>query len=216
MRIFNPDGSEAEMCGNAIRCGGKYLWEQGYTRASSFSIDTLSGRKHLSLDIAGNKVRQITVDMGKPEFSPARIPVNLDGDSVIARPLPIDDHRSIPITCVNLGNPHCILFGDNDPCLLGPKIEYHSLFPARTNVEFVTVLGKNEIDVRVWERGVGETLACGSGACAGAIAAYLNDYTTRKVKVHLVSGTLNVHWQQDQHVYMTGPATLVFKGRIDC
>ena len=216
LRIFNPDGSEAETCGNALRCAARYLWEQGYTKKREFSIITPSGARLVHLHIAKNRVKHITVDMGRPRFAPAEIPVKLPGDAVIACPLNLDDGVTVKITCVNLGNPHCVLFTEGKPRVMGPKIERLPLFPQRTNVEFVKVINTAEIRVAVWERGVGETLACGSGACAAAIAAHLNGYTGRKVKVHLASGRLSIHWHPAGQVYMTGPATTVFTGTVPC
>ena len=219
MRMFNADGSEGRMCGNAIRCVGKYLYDFGKTKKTELKIETLSGIKTLFLTVSDGKVSLVRVDMGAPALSPEQIPVTLPGPEVVQRETVIAGGR-YPITCVSMGNPHCVVFG-GDPAALdlecvGPKFENAPLFPDRTNTEFVQVIGKNELKMRVWERGSGETFACGTGACAAAVAAVLSGYADRDrdVTVHLRGGDLIVRWTQDT-VYMTGTATLVFAGEVD-
>ena len=247
MRIFNADGSEVEMCGNGIRCLGKYIWDNimlcndsTYAKkycqtVESLSIETLAGIKYIYK--SGNLFR---IDMGEPVFEPARIPVKLSPESrvkssvkrklnsklitpgsgpVINYPLRIKD-REFKITCVSMGNPHAVIIVSNVNSLqlnnIGPLIEHHRLFPNRTNVEFVQPQGKGSIKMRVWERGVGETMACGTGASASAVASALLGLTGRKVNVYLPGGKLLIHWsEKDNHVYMTGPAVNVFEGTID-
>ncbi len=219
MRMFNADGSEGKMCGNAIRCVGKYLYDFQKTNKTTLKIETLSGVKTLFLNVENGKTQSVKVDMGAPSLSPEQIPVRLGGEEIIGREAEIAGGR-YAITCVSMGNPHCVVFG-GDPAeieieKLGPKFETAALFPDRTNTEFVQVLGGNEIKMRVWERGSGETWACGTGACAAAVAAVLNGYAARDedIVVHLRGGDLIVRWTKDT-VYMTGTATLVFTGEVD-
>ena len=219
MRMFNADGSEGKMCGNAIRCVGKYLYDFQKTHKTTLKIETLSGVKTLFLIVENGKTQSVKVDMGAPSLSPEQIPVRLGGEAVVGRETEIAGGR-YAITCVSMGNPHCVVFG-GDPAeieieKLGPKFETAALFPDRTNTEFVQVLGGNEIKMRVWERGSGETWACGTGACAAAVAAVLNGYAARDedIVVHLRGGDLIVRWTKDT-VYMTGTATLVFTGEVD-
>lgn len=219
MRMFNADGSEGKMCGNAIRCLGKYLYDFQKTNKTTLKIETLSGVKTLFLNVENGKTQSVKVDMGAPSLSPEQIPVRLGGEAVVGRETEIAGGR-YAITCVSMGNPHCVVFG-GDPAeieieKLGPKFETAALFPDRTNTEFVQVLGGNEIKMRVWERGSGETWACGTGACAAAVAAVLNGYAARDedIVVHLRGGDLIVRWTKDT-VYMTGTATLVFTGEVD-
>lgn len=219
MRMFNADGSEGKMCGNAIRCVGKYLYDFQKTNKTTLKIETLSGVKTLFLNVENGKTQSVKVDMGAPSLSPEQIPVRLGGEAVVGRETEIAGGR-YAITCVSMGNPHCVVFG-GDPAEIeiekvGPKFETAALFPDRTNTEFVQVLGGNEIKMRVWERGSGETWACGTGACAAAVAAVLNGYAARDedIVVHLRGGDLIVRWTKDT-VYMTGTATLVFTGEVD-
>ncbi len=219
MRMFNADGSEGKMCGNAIRCVGKYLYDFQKTNKTTLKIETLSGVKTLFLNVENGKTQNVKVDMGAPSLSPEQIPVRLGGEAVVGRETEIAGGR-YAITCVSMGNPHCVVFG-GDPAeieieKLGPKFETAALFPDRTNTEFVQVLSGNEIKMRVWERGSGETWACGTGACAAAVAAVLNGYAARDedIVVHLRGGDLIVRWTKDT-VYMTGTATLVFTGEVD-
>lgn len=219
MRMFNADGSEGKMCGNAIRCVGKYLYDFQKTNKTTLKIETLSGVKTLFLNVENGKTQSVKVDMGAPSLLPEQIPVRLGGEAVVGRETEIAGGR-YAITCVSMGNPHCVVFG-GDPAEIeiekvGPKFETAALFPDRTNTEFVQVLGGNEIKMRVWERGSGETWACGTGACAAAVAAVLNGYAARDedIVVHLRGGDLIVRWTKDT-VYMTGTATLVFTGEVD-
>lgn len=225
MRMFNADGSEAEMCGNASRCVAKYVWERGLTRKTDITLETGAGIKRLHLNIAGDHVSSVRVDMGVPELSPARIPVapevlglREDAPEVLSAPLRVDD-RVFSVTCVATGNPHCVTFLDDVDSfpleLWGPKIENHPAFPRRVNTEFVRVIDRGHLRMRVWERGSGETLACGTGACASLTAAVLNGLCDRKAVLHLNGGDLEIEWQKETgHLLMTGPAEFVFDGEI--
>ncbi len=216
MRIFNADGSEAKMCGNGSRCVGKYVYDNGLTDKTRVTLETLSGIKVLDLHIRDGKVDRVTVDMGEPELFPKNIPVSFDGESMIDE-LVVAGDREYRLTAVSMGNPHGVIFVD-DPDLLrleeiGPGLECHPMWPDRANIEFASVLSADEISMRVWERGSGETMACGTGACATAVAAVLNGLTDRRVTVHLRGGDLLIEWRpDDNHVYMTGGATTVFEG----
>ena len=217
MEIFNADGSQVEMCGNGIRCLAKYIWDRGLSDKRDLTIETLAGVVRPVKE--GDLIR---VDMGEPILDAPSIPVNLEGE-VMGYPLKVLD-REFPITCVSMGNPHAVIFVEDLQSFpvekYGPVIENHPLFPKRINVEFVRVMGglkgtAGEIQVRVWERGAGETLACGTGACASAVAAHVNGLADRKATVHLAGGDLLIHWSdKDNHVYMTGPAVEVYDGEI--
>jgi diaminopimelate epimerase len=216
MRMFNADGSEAEMCGNAIRCVGKYLYEHKISRKTILSIETLSGVKQLNLVLSGDNVESVQVDMGEPQFNPEYIPINITKERVIAEQIEVNQHH-FQFTGVSMGNPHCVIFvpqlTDSLVLIDGPALEIHSFFPHKTNVEFVSITSRNKITMRVWERGSGETLACGTGACAAVVAAILNRLTDDKVHVQLSGGALWVEWnRENNHVYMTGPAVEVFQG----
>jgi diaminopimelate epimerase len=216
MRMFNADGSEAEMCGNGVRCVAKYVYDHGLVRKPTLSVETGRGVVTLELEIAGGAVRQVQVDMGEPILEAARIPTLLSGDPPINAPLSLPKGKFQP-TCVSMGNPHCVIFVETlaDDMLLatGPRIERHDVFPRRTNVEFVRVNRPDDVTVRVWERGSGETLACGTGACAVAVAGLLTGRTGRRVTAHLRGGDLKIFWSEtDNHVYLTGPAVEVFAG----
>jgi diaminopimelate epimerase len=216
MRMFNADGSEAEMCGNGIRCVAKYLYDHGIVRKSELTVETGRGVLRLELEIQGGAVRQVRVDMGEPILEAERIPTMLIGNPPLGVPLSVDD-RTFKVTCVSMGNPHCITFVDtiDDALVLGvgPKIEKHAAFPRRINAEFVRVNSPDDVTVRVWERGSGETLACGTGACAVVVAAVLTERTQRRLLAHLPGGDLRLHWSEtDNHVYLTGPAVEVFSG----
>jgi diaminopimelate epimerase len=216
MRMFNADGSEAEMCGNGIRCVAKYLYDHCLVRKTALTVETGRGVLRLELEVQGGAVHQVTVDMGEPILEAERIPTSLAGDPPIQMLLTADG-RSFEVTCVSMGNPHCITFVDElaDSLVLGfgPKIENHQVFPRRTNAEFVRINSPDEVTVRVWERGSGETLACGTGACAVAVAGVLTGKTQRKLLAHLPGGDLRLVWSEsDNHVYLTGPAVEVFGG----
>jgi len=219
MRMFNADGSEGNMCGNAIRCVGKFLYDFAIVQKTLITIETKSGIKTLQLFIGKDgKVDCVKVDMGAPILTPGEIPVLLDGEKVVAREVEIAGGKE-KITCVSMGNPHCILFKDPDGLELekiGPLYENSPLFPQRVNTEFVKVLGKNDLKMRVWERGSGETWACGTGACAVAVAAVLCGFAEKNedITVRLRGGDLTIRWT-DETVYMTGSATLVFVGEIE-
>ena len=220
MRMFNYDGSEAQMCGNGIRCFAKYVYENKIVTKSKFTIETLAGIIIPELIIVNNKISGIKVDMGIPKLRRREIPMNgKDISTVVNERLKINPEQTFKITCVSMGNPHCITFVNDVQSIpvdeIGPKIENHSLFPEKTNVEFIQVLNKQEINFRVWERGVGETLACGTGACAALVAAVLNKKTDREATIHLPGGDLDIQWANDGHVYMTGPAELVFRGEME-
>ncbi|CUX16581.1 diaminopimelate epimerase [Clostridium sp. C105KSO13] len=216
MDMYNADGSRGEMCGNGIRCVAKYVYDYGLTNKTRLSIETLGGIKYLELTVENGKVVQVCVDMGKPELKPERIPIVADGDTVINVPIEVDG-REYKMTGVSMGNPHAVIFMDDIAHLdieqTGPKFENHECFPNRINTEFVKVLDRNTIEMRVWERGSGETLACGTGACAVAVACVLNGLTEDKVTVRLLGGDLYIEWDREKDtVYMTGPAEVVFDG----
>lgn len=218
MRIFNTDGSEPEMCGNAIRCVAKYAYQRGLTRETTFPIKTKAGIKVPELILKDGAIEAVKVDMGEPVLEPEQIPVAGDpGERVVNQELQIDG-QSLCFTAVSMGNPHCLVFVpevESAPVqTLGPALESHSFFPRHTNVEFVEVIERDEVRVRVWERGVGETLACGTGACATAVGGVLAGHLDRMVLVHLPGGQLRVEWSENNHVYMTGPAAEVFEGHL--
>lgn len=218
MRMFNSDGSEAGMCGNAARCVGKYVFDKGLTSKKNITLETKAGIKNLQLFIENGKVDRVTVDMGEPVLNPACIPVNKAGDSVINELFRVEE-TNFHITCVSMGNPHAVIFVKKEPddemLRRGVWIEHHALFPERTNVEFAYVLSPGEIHMRVWERGAGETLACGTGACAVLVSAVLNNLAERKAIVRLLGGELEIEWRaSDNHVYMTGGAEIVFDGEL--
>jgi diaminopimelate epimerase len=218
MEMYNADGSRGEMCGNGIRCVGKFVYEHGLAKANPLRIETDAGLKVLFLELSGNKVTRVTVDMGEPILDGPRIPVAAVGQ-VIAQPLEVDG-KSYHVTCVSMGNPHCVTFVDAVEPLelekIGPKFEHHPFFPKRVNTEFIQVVSFTELNMRVWERGSGETWACGTGACAAAVAAALNKKAGRRVTIHLRGGDLEIEWrEEDNHVYMTGPAEEVFEGIIE-
>ena len=216
MQMFNADGSEAEMCGNGIRCVAKYVYDHGICRKPTLRIETGAGVLSLDVKVAGGRVERVRVDMGPPILEAARIPTRLSGDPVKDQPLGIDG-RMFEATCVSMGNPHCVLFVPEatDELVLGygPKIERDARFPARVNVEFVEVISPRELRQRTWERGSGETWACGTGASAVCVAGVLTGRTERQVRINLLGGELDLHWSaDDNHVYMTGPAVEVFSG----
>lgn len=218
MRMFNSDGSEAEMCGNGIRCVGKFVYDKGLTNKTTITIETLAGIKTLILNTKDGKVETARVDMGEPVLEPCKIPVKSNENPVKNLKLKAED-REFTFTCVSMGNPHAITVVENTAKFnvekYGKVIEVDKVFPKKTNVEFIEIVDKNHIKMRVWERGAGETLACGTGACATAVACSLNKLTQRHVYIELLGGTLEIEWsEKDNHVYMTGPAVTVFEGKI--
>ena len=221
MRIFNADGSEGKMCGNGIRCVGKFVYDKGLVPAdkTTVTIDTLSGIKTLELTVRDGKVQSARVDMGAAILNPAAIPVKFDGDRMIDTPLEVDG-KTWNVTAVSMGNPHCVTFVDDVDSLalekIGPHFENHPAFPERVNTEFVRVIDDHTLQMRVWERGSGETWACGTGACATAVAACLNGYCKKgdDITVHLRGGDLVIRYTDDT-VIMTGPASTVFEGEVE-
>ncbi len=216
MRMFNADGSESEMCGNGIRCVAKFLYDHGLVRKPALRVETGRGVLSLELEIQSGSVSQVRVDMGEPILEASKIPTTLAGSPPVNAALEVAG-RTLHVTCVSMGNPHCVTFVDEitDELVLrlGPKIETHPAFPRKTNVEFVSVKAPDELTMRVWERGSGETLACGTGACGAAVAGVLAGKSQRRVTMHLRGGDLQLHWSEnDNHVYMTGPAVEVFSG----
>ena len=219
MRMFNADGSEGKMCGNAIRCVGKFLFDHGLTKKTTVTVETLSGIKTLNLTVDDGKVTLVRVNMGAAELAPDKIPVNLSGDKIVGLETKVGGtvHK---ITCVSMGNPHNVIFVDDPKSLdlekIGPKYETDPLFPERVNTEFVRVTGKNEIEMRVWERGSGETWACGTGACATAVAACENGFCDKgaDILVKLRGGNLIINYT-DEAVFMTGPAAYAFFGEVE-
>ena len=218
MEMYNADGSQSQMCGNGVRCVGKYAYDYGLVKKDVITVETLAGIKTLQLTIENNKAVRLTVDMGVPEVNPSLVPVKAVGEAVIDRPLMVDG-KDYNITCVSMGNPHAITFVQDTKEIaieaIGPKFEYHEFFPERTNTEFIQVLNDHEINMRVWERGSGETLACGTGACASAYACILNGLTRDEVTVHLLGGDLLIRYDRESgHIFMTGPAEVVFDGEL--
>ena len=227
MDMYNADGSRGKMCGNGIRCVAKYVYDHGLTDKTEITVDTQAGIKTLQLTICDGKVSKVCVDMGEPVLVPQEIPVKASvlgladdrREAIVAQPFTVAN-RSYDITCVSMGNPHCITFIDEDvrsfPLeAIGSLFEKHELFPEGVNTEFVNIIDKEHLRMRVWERGSGETLACGTGACAVAVASYLNGFTGRKVDVELMGGHLEIVYDAaTNHVFMTGPATEVFSGDI--
>ena len=219
MDMYNNDGSSGKMCGNGIRCVAKYVYDKGLTNKTSLKIETLSGIKDLELSVENGKVKSVTVDMGSPVMKADAIPVISQKDELINEPVEIGG-RTYNITCISMGNPHAVVFVDDVDNLaleaIGPLFENHPMFPERVNTEFVLVLDRKHIKMRVWERGSGETLACGTGACASVIACILNGLTDSEVTVTLRGGDLLIRYDEAANkVYMTGPAVTVFEGEID-
>ena len=219
MEMYNADGSQGAMCGNGIRCVGKYVYDYGLTDQREITVETKSGIKALRLTVQDGKVSQVEVDMGEPELAPEKIPVLLEGETVIGREVRVGE-QTYRITCVSMGNPHCVTMVEEvrglDLAKIGPAFENHAMFPDRVNTEFIRVLDRKNIEMRVWERGSGETLACGTGACAVAVACALNGWTEEEVTVHLLGGDLRIRWDRETNrVFMTGPAVTVFEGEID-
>lgn len=240
MAMYNADGSRGEMCGNGIRCVGKYVYDFGLTDKTSVSVETLAGIKQLELFVENEKVREVRVNMGEPVFAPEAIPVKIAADAseagqigwgadfcaadrsgmVVSQPLCVSG-KEYRVTCLSMGNPHCVVFMDEDVRALdlekiGPAFEQHRAFPKRVNTEFVNVIDESHLRMRVWERGSGETLACGTGTCATVVAAVLNGLSKDEAAVELLGGELRIRWDREHNlVYMTGPAAVVFNGEID-
>jgi diaminopimelate epimerase len=226
MRVFNADGSEAEMCGNGVRCVAKYVYDHGIRTRETLAIETGRGVLDIAVEADGGRVRRVRVDMGEPILDPARIPTTLSGtprqdlgvEAVVAQTLRVGAVE-LEVTCVSMGNPHCVAFVDEPTdrwvLAIGPQVEIHPAFPRRVNVEFVRVVSPREVQVRVWERGSGETRACGTGACAVCVAGALAGRTDRRILAHLPGGDLELDWAENNHVFMTGPAAEVFSGAWD-
>ena len=218
MRMFNSDGSEAEMCGNGIRCVGKFVYDKGFTNKTEVSIETLAGIKTLILNTKDGKVETVRVDMGEPILEAEKIPV-ISNEKPVKNLVLEAEEKQFKFACVSMGNPHAITIVDDTKNFnvekYGKVLEINKAFPRKTNVEFVQIVDRQNIKMRVWERGAGETLACGTGACATAVACNLNGLTDRNVKIELLGGNLEIEWnKEDNHVYMTGPAVTVFDGEI--
>ncbi|QGQ96949.1 diaminopimelate epimerase [Paenibacillus psychroresistens] len=220
MRIMNSDGSEAEQCGNAIRCVSKYVYDHGMIGQTEISIETIgAGKQNVQLFLKDGKVDTVRVDMGQPILKGTQVPTTVDQDIVKDYPIEVDG-REFRFTAVSMGNPHCVIYVDDainmDLQTWGPKLETHPMFPRKINVEFVTVKSRDYADMRVWERGAGPTLACGTGACATLVASVLNGVTDREATISLKGGNLFIEWNEvDNHVYMTGPAQEVYKGSVE-
>lgn len=219
MEMYNADGSRGEMCGNGIRCVAKYVYDYGLTDKTQISVETLGGIKYLDLTVEDGKVSLVKVDMGKPELEADLIPIISEREQVIDEPIEVDG-KEYHMTGVSMGNPHAVIYGDDVKGLdlekIGPKFENHERFPKRINTEFVHCIDRQTVEMRVWERGSGETLACGTGACAVAVSSILNNLTDTQVTVKLLGGDLQIEWDREKdRVFMTGPATVVFDGVID-
>ena len=216
MRMFNADGSEGAMCGNGIRCVAKFVYDKGLTNKTRIAVETLGGVKYLDLTVENGKVSRVRVDMGAPILEAQKIPVLGLGAQVVGKTVSVAG-QEWTMTCVSMGNPHAVVWCNDVKNLnieeIGPRFEHHPMFPDRVNTEFVRVLDRKNVEMRVWERGSGETLACGTGACATAVACFLNGLTDRSVTVHLLGGELDIEVTEDT-VFMTGPATTVFEGEI--
>lgn len=219
MRIMNSDGSEAEQCGNAIRCVSKYVYDHGLVNSEQIVIETIgAGEQKVTLNVKDGVVETVTVDMGEPVLSGLQIPVAIDAEPVLSERIE-SDGTEFKFTAVSMGNPHCVIYVEDavsfDLATWGPKLEVHPLFPRKVNVEFATVLDRGRVDMRVWERGAGPTLACGTGACATLVSSVLNGLTDRAAWISLKGGDLYIEWnEEDNHVYMTGPAEVAFTGSV--
>ena len=219
MRMYNADGSEAQMCGNGIRCVGKYVYDHGLTTETNITVETLAGIKYLTLLVEDGKVARVTVDMGSPITEAALIPVVAESSPVVSEPFFVQGKEYL-LTCVSMGNPHAVLFVENTDAIeiekIGPYFENQERFPERTNTEFIQLIDRTRMRMRVWERGSGETLACGTGACASVYAAILNGKTEDEVTVELLGGELQIRYDREQHkIFMTGPAVTVFEGELE-
>ena len=219
MEMYNADGSQGAMCGNGIRCVAKYVYDYGLTDKTSITVDTKSGVKYLDLTVEQGKVKEVRVNMGAPVLEAAKIPMIFEKSPVISQPLNVNQ-EIYEVTAVSMGNPHAVVFMDDVKGLdikeIGPYFEKHEAFPEGVNTEFVRVLDEKTVEMRVWERGSGETLACGTGACAVAAACVMNGYTEEEVTVKLLGGDLKIFWDRKENtIYMTGPAEVVFDGTIE-
>ncbi|MET3850241.1 diaminopimelate epimerase [Paenibacillus sp. OAE614] len=219
MRIINSDGSEAEQCGNAIRCVAKYMYDHGYVSSEQITIETLgAGVQPVTIHVDNGLAATVTVDMGEPVLDGLSVPTTIDANPVVDAPIEADG-RQFRFTAVSMGNPHCVIYVDDavnfDLATWGPKLEVHPVFPKKVNVEFATVKDRGTVDMRVWERGAGPTLACGTGACATLVSSVLNGLTDRSASIRLKGGDLFIEWsEKDNHVYMTGPAAVVYTGSV--
>ncbi len=219
MEMYNMDGSRGEMCGNGIRCVGKYVYDHHMTDSTEISVESYGKIKYLTMTVKDGKVEKVRVNMGEPILEAAQIPVEAESSPVVAAPIEALGQQ-LQMTCVSMGNPHAVFFADDtehmDLTGIGPALECHARFPRRTNVEFVQVLDRGHVRMRVWERGTGETLACGTGCCATCVACVLNGLTGEKITVDVLGGSLEIEWDRKENlVYMTGPATTVFDGEIE-
>lgn len=217
MIFFNPDGTQAQMCGNGIRCLAKYLFDHGRTEKNRFVIETQAGFRMISLEVTEGKARSVKVNMGQPNFIAKIVPATVPTDEFINQPLTVNG-RELKATILSLGNPHCVVFVDDLATFpiadIGGKVENLPIFPERVNIEFAQLVSRNEIDLKVWERGAGLTLACGTGACATLVAAVKNGLSERRVRVNLPGGSLDIHWAESDNVYLSGPAEQVFSGKL--
>lgn len=218
MDMYNADGSRAEMCGNGIRCVAKYVYDHNIVKKEEIKVETLGGIKDIYLTIENGKAVMATVNMGQPELKPEKIPVDFSGERVVSEPLWVSGKEYL-VTCVSMGNPHAIVYVEDTDGLdlekIGPEFENHKKFPNRINTEFVQIIDRSHLKMRVWERGSGETLACGTGACASAVATMLNGKADRKVDMELRGGRLTIEWNsEDNCVYLTGPAKEVYNGEL--
>lgn len=219
MEMYNADGSRSEMCGNGIRCVAKYVYDKGLTNATEISIVSAGKIKYLQLTVEENEVTRVRVNMGSPILVPELVPVEAEGEQVVDEPIEVDG-QEYRMTCVSMGNPHAVVFMNGvkemDLEKIGPSFENHKRFPKRTNTEFVEILDRKNVFMRVWERGTGETLACGTGCCATAVACVLNGLTDNEITVKLLGGELSIEWDREANlIYMTGPATIVFDGEVE-
>ena len=221
MEMYNADGTRSEMCGNGIRCVGKYVYDKGLTNKESITVVSAGQIKYLDFTVEEQKVTQIKVNMGSPILQAKEVPVISEKEQVIAEPIFIPEtEETYAMTCVSMGNPHAVVFMEDVEHLeiekIGPYFEHHSCFPNRTNTEFVKILDRQNVQMRVWERGTGETLACGTGCCATAVACILNGFTEDEITVHVLGGDIKIFWDREENlVYMTGPAETVFEGEIE-
>lgn len=220
MSMYNADGSRGEMCGNAMRCVGKFVYDKGLIDRTSITVDTLAGIKYLELNVVEGRVSTVKVDMNAPILEPAQIPVSIDKDIAVREPITVQG-KDYEITCVSMGNPHAVVYVDCNPReieleKIGPHFENHPIFPNRVNTEFIQVVDRKNLNMRVWERGSGETLACGTGACASLVATVLNGMCDEKATLHMLGGDLEITWDREKNiVYMEGPAETVFEGEME-